>query len=394
MAPAELKGLKEQLKDLLEKGFIRPSTLPWGAPVQFVRKKDGSLRMCIDYRQLNKVTIKNKYPFPRIDDLFDQLQGARYFSKIDLRSGYHQKATKFQWTEACEQSFQELKNRLTSVLVLALLEGPDGYAMYCDALGVGLGCVLMQRGKIIKAWKANVVVNALSRRSMGSLAHVEAEKRQLTREIHQVAYLGVRLVDSGNGGVILQNAAKSSLITKKGLGTQVNLSTAFHPQTDGQAEHIIQTLEDMLRACVQDFKRSWEEHLPFIEFSYNNSYHYSIQMAPYKALYGRRCRSPIGWFDVGKSGLHGPDLVQHAIENVKLIWERLLTAQSHQKSYSDVRRRDSEFRVDDWVFLKVSPMKRVMRSGKKGKPSPRKNKEREEEKKNEKKEQKKKKNGE
>jgi len=90
MAPAELKELKEQLKDLLEKGYIRPSTSPWGAPVLFVRKKDGSLRMCIDYRQLNKVTIKNKYPLPRIDDLFDQLQGARCFSKIDLRSGYHQ----------------------------------------------------------------------------------------------------------------------------------------------------------------------------------------------------------------------------------------------------------------------------------------------------------------
>ena len=90
MAPAELKKLKEQLKDLLDKGFIRPSTSPWGAPVLFVRKKDGSLRMCIDYRQLNKVTIKNIYPLPRIDDLFDQLQGARYFSKIDLCSGYHQ----------------------------------------------------------------------------------------------------------------------------------------------------------------------------------------------------------------------------------------------------------------------------------------------------------------
>ena len=90
MAPAELRELKEQLKDLLEKGFIRPSMSPWGAPVLFVRKKNGSLRMCIDYRQLNKVTIKNKYPLPRIDDLFDQLQGAKCFSMIDLRSGYHQ----------------------------------------------------------------------------------------------------------------------------------------------------------------------------------------------------------------------------------------------------------------------------------------------------------------
>jgi len=89
MAPVELKELKEQLKDLLDKGFIQPSISSWGASVLFVKKKDGSLRMCIDYHQLNKGTVENKYPLPRIDDLFDQLQGASYFSKIDLRSGYH-----------------------------------------------------------------------------------------------------------------------------------------------------------------------------------------------------------------------------------------------------------------------------------------------------------------
>ena len=90
MAPVELKELKLQLQELLEKRFIRPSVSPWGAPVLFVKKKDGTLRLCIDYRQLNKLTIKNKYPLPRIDDLFNQLKGASIFSKIDLRSGYHQ----------------------------------------------------------------------------------------------------------------------------------------------------------------------------------------------------------------------------------------------------------------------------------------------------------------
>jgi len=90
MAPVEMKELKEQLQELLDKGFIRPSASPWGAPVLFVKKKDKSMRLCIDYRELNKITIKNWYPLPRIDDLFDQLQGASVFSKIDLRSGYHQ----------------------------------------------------------------------------------------------------------------------------------------------------------------------------------------------------------------------------------------------------------------------------------------------------------------
>ncbi|GKB21735.1 putative reverse transcriptase domain-containing protein [Tanacetum coccineum] len=90
LAPSEMEELSGQLKELQDKGFIRPSSSPWGAPVLFVKKKDGSFRMCIDYRELNKLTIKNRYPLPRIDDLFDQLQGSQYFSKIDLRSGYHQ----------------------------------------------------------------------------------------------------------------------------------------------------------------------------------------------------------------------------------------------------------------------------------------------------------------
>ncbi|GKD78659.1 putative reverse transcriptase domain-containing protein [Tanacetum coccineum] len=89
LAPSEMKELSEQLQELSDKGFIRPSSSPWGAPILFVKKKDGSFRMCIDYRELNKLTLKNRYPLPRIDDLFDQLQGSSIYSKIDLRSGYH-----------------------------------------------------------------------------------------------------------------------------------------------------------------------------------------------------------------------------------------------------------------------------------------------------------------
>ncbi len=115
---------------------------------------------------------------------------------------------------------------------------------------------------------------------------------------------------------------------QKGLGTQVLLSSAFHPQTDSQAERTIQTLEDMLRACALDFKGSWDDHLPLIEFAYNNSFHSSIGMAPFEALYGRKCRSPIGWFEVGEAAVSGPDSVFEAMEKVKLIRERLKTAQS------------------------------------------------------------------
>ena len=106
------------------------------------------------------------------------------------------------------------------------------------------------------------------------------------------------------------------------------MSTAFHPQMDGQSERTIQTLEDMLRACVPDFKGSWEKHLPLVEFTYNNSYQASIQMTPYKAMYVRLCRSPVCWMKVGERPSMGPDLVRDASEKVDVIQKCLLTAHS------------------------------------------------------------------
>jgi hypothetical protein len=155
------------------------------------------------------------------------------------------------------------------------------------------------------------------------------------------------------------------------MGTKLHFSTAFHPQTDGQSERTIQTLEDMLRACVLEFKGSWDTHLSLMEFAYNNSYHSSIAMAPFEALYGRKCRTPVCWDEVGERKLVGPELVQMTSENVKRIRENLKIAQDRQKSYADRRRKDLEFAVGDEVFLKLSPWKGVLRFGKRGKLSPR-----------------------
>ena len=149
------------------------------------------------------------------------------------------------------------------------------------------------------------------------------------------------------------------------------MSTAFHPQTYGKSERTIQILEDMLRACVLDLKGSWEEHLPLVEFAYNNSYQASIQMVPYEALYGRPCQSPICWTKVGESSITGPDLIRGTLKKVGMIRKHLLTAQSRQKSYADVRRQPLEFETGDHVFLKVMPKRGVIRFGKRGKLSPR-----------------------
>jgi hypothetical protein len=126
----------------------------------------------------------------------------------------------------------------------------------------------------------------------------------------------------------------------------------------------------MLRVCVLDLGGSSDQYLPLMEFAYNNNYQSSIQMTPLEALYGRRCRSPTGWFEAGKFKLEGPNMILDAIEKVKVIQDRLVTAQSRQKSYADKRHRPLEFSVGEHVFLHVSPMKGVLRFGRKGKLSP------------------------
>nr|CAD1823352.1 unnamed protein product [Ananas comosus var. bracteatus] len=127
----------------------------------------------------------------------------------------------------------------------------------------------------------------------------------------------------------------------------------------------------MFRACVLDYGDGWFRYLPLVEFAYNNSYQASIGMAPYEALYGRRCRSPICWDDVGERRLIGPDLVEDAEAKIRIARERLLTAQSRQRSYADQRRRDLEFQVGEHVLLKVSPSRGIKRFGLRNKLSPR-----------------------
>ena len=117
---------------------------------------------------------------------------------------------------------------------------------------------------------------------------------------------------------------------QEALGTKLRLSSAYHPQTDGQSERTIQSLEDLLRTCVLDHLGSWDEILPLVEFTYNNSYQASIGMAPFEALYGRKCRTPLCWFQDGESVLIGPELIQQTNEKIKMIQERLKTSLSRK----------------------------------------------------------------
>nr|GEX44331.1 reverse transcriptase domain-containing protein [Tanacetum cinerariifolium] len=374
-------------------GFIRPSSLPWGAPVLFVKKKDGSFRMCIDYHELNNLTVKNRYPLPRINDLFDQLQGSSVYSKIDLRSGYHQLRVR-------EEDIPKTAFRMRyghyefRVMPFGLTNAPvnkkviayasrqlkiheKNYTTHDLELGAvvfalkmwihylyGTRTLIMHEShkskysihpgsdkmyqdlKQLYWWpnmKENIAtyvskclscskVKAEHQKPSGLLVQPEIPEwkwekitmdfitklpkttngydtiwvivDRLTKSAH---FLPMRendpmekLMKLYMKEVVARHGVTVSIISDldgrftslfwqalhKALGTRLDMSTTYHPETDGQSERTIQTLEDMLRACVIDFGKSWDRHLPLVEFSYNNSYHTSIKAAPFDALYG------------------------------------------------------------------------------------------------------------
>ncbi|GJR66541.1 putative reverse transcriptase domain-containing protein [Tanacetum coccineum] len=528
LAPSRLQELSTQLQEFSDKGFIRPSSSPRGAPVLFVKKKDGSFQMCIDYRKLNKLTVKNRYSLPRIDNLFDQLQGSSVYSKIDLSKEEHaghiklilellkkeELYAKFLkcdfWllrvqflghmidSEGIHMSCRLLPMIYQSAPILALLEGSENFVVYCDASRKGLGTILMQREKVIayascqlKIHEKNYtthdlelgvvearkeenfgtedlcgMIKKLEQRTDGTLclngrswipcrgnlrelimhesykskylvhlgsdkmyqdlkklywwpnmkvkistyvskcltcAKVKAECQKpsgllvqpvipvwkwenvtmdfvtklpktstgqdtiwvivdrLTKSTH---FLPMKETDSMEKltrqylkEVVSRHGVSVSIIfdrdskftshfwqsLDKALGTQLDMSTAYHPQTDDQSERTIQTLDDMLHACVIDFG---------------------------KALYGRKCRSPIHWTKVGDAQLTGPEIVHETTEKIIQIKKRIQAARDKQKSYADRRHKLLEFEVGDKVMLKVSPWKGVIRFDKWGKLNP------------------------
>nr|GEW28102.1 reverse transcriptase domain-containing protein [Tanacetum cinerariifolium] len=315
LAPLEMQELSNQLQELADRGFIRPSTSPWGAPVLFVKKKDGSFRMCINYRELNKLTIKNCYPLPRIDDLFDQLQGSSVYSKIDLRLRYNRlrKNKKYIWGEDQESAYQLLKQKLCEAPILALPEGNDDFVVYCDASHQECqkpsGLLIQPE---IPTWKwKRITMDFVSKLPKTSNEHdtIWVIVDRLTKSAH---FIPTRATDSMK---TITRLYIKEIVSRYGVPISIisdrdshftSRFWAYHSETDGQSERTIQTLEDMLRACVIDFGKGWEKHLPLVEFSYNNSYHASIKAAPVKALYGQKCRSPVCLAEVGYVLLTGP----------------------------------------------------------------------------------------
>jgi hypothetical protein len=212
---------------------------------------------------------------------------------------------------------------------------------------------------------------------------------RLTKVAHfipvKTTYTSARLVKIYMNRIVCLHGVPKSIVSDRGtqftphywrqlhesLGTRLEFSTTFHPQTNGQTERVNQIMEDMLRDCALNYESSWDENLPYAEFSYNNSHQVSIEMAPFEALYGRKCTTPLLWSGVGARSLFGPDVIKDAEEKVRLIRDRINIAQSRQKSYADSRHREVTYEVGDRAYLRVSPLRGVKRFGVKGKLEPR-----------------------
>ncbi|GJS39531.1 putative reverse transcriptase domain-containing protein [Tanacetum coccineum] len=416
LAPSEMQELSGQLQELQDKGFIRQSHSP----------------------ELNKLTVKNRYPLPRIDDLFDQLQGAHHFSKIDLRSGYHQlrskeehevhlrlvlellkkeklyakfskcefwlqevhflshvvnqngihvdpkKQKKYEWGVEQEEAFQTLKSNLCDAPILSLHDGVEDFVVYCKANVVADALSRKERVKPrrLRAVAMNIQ-SGVRRMILASQSEAFKQENVLAERLHGldqqmerkedeslyfmdriwVSLVGehqrplgllqqpeipkwkwdkitmdfiTKLPKTKSGHdtiwVIVNRLTKSAyfLATREDYSTTrlaklyIDEIVARHgvpvliiSDRDGrQSKRTIQTLEDMLRACVIDFGGNWDVHLPLAEFFYNNSYHSSIRCAPFKALYGKKCRSPVLWAKIGESSLIGPELVQETTNKI------------------------------------------------------------------------------
>nr|GFA31810.1 putative reverse transcriptase domain-containing protein [Tanacetum cinerariifolium] len=234
--------------------------------------------------------------------------------------------------------------------------------VYCDASHKGLCVVLMQKEKVIsyasrqlKAHEKNYTTHDLK------LGAVVFALKMWRHYLYGTKY--VMFIDHKS----LQHILDQKELNMRQRCTRLDMSTAYHPETNGQSERSIQTLEDMLRTCVLDFRKGWDKHLPLVEFSYNNSYHTNIKVAPFKTLYGHKCLSPICWAEVRDRQLTGPEIIYETTEKIVQIKS---PADDRQKSYADIRRKPLEFQVGDKVMLKVSPWKGVIRFGKRGKLNP------------------------
>nr|GEV13609.1 putative reverse transcriptase domain-containing protein [Tanacetum cinerariifolium] len=344
LAPSEMKELAEQLKELSNKGFIRPSSSPWGAPVLFVKKKDGSFR----------TPYLDKFVIVFINDIL-------IYSKDEKEHEEHLKEIlELLKKEELYAKFSKCKFWIPKVQFLGHVinsQGSEDFIVYCDASNKGLGAVLMQREKVISYVSRQLKIH---------------EKNYTTHDLELRAVVFARKANVVTDA--LSRKEQEPPLRVRALVMTISLDL---PRQILNAQTEARKSENIKKEDVR------------VEFSYNNSNHASIKAAPIEALYGRKCRSPVYWTEVGGAQILGLELIQETIEKIVQIKQEIQAARNRQKSYADLKRKPMEFQVGDKkiyadlkhkpmefqvgdkVMLKVLPWKGVVRFGKRGKLNPR-----------------------
>ncbi|GJS09230.1 putative reverse transcriptase domain-containing protein [Tanacetum coccineum] len=254
------------------------------------------------------------------------IRGLSTYSKIDLRLGYHQLRVSDE--DIPKTAFRTRYGHYEfQVMSFGLTNAP---AVFMDLMNRFLGHVIDSRGIYVDPSKIEAVKDWASPITPTEICQFLGLAGYYRRFIEDFSKIAKPLTE------LTQKNKKFWQSMQSALGTQLDISTAYHPETDGQSESTIQTLKDMLRACVIDFGKGWERHLPLVEFSYNNSYHASIKAAPFEALHGQKCRSPVCWAKVGDVQLTGPKIIHETTEKIMQIRQRLQAARDQQRSYANV----------------------------------------------------------
>ncbi|GJY78896.1 putative reverse transcriptase domain-containing protein [Tanacetum coccineum] len=344
LAPSEMKELSEQLKELSDKGFIRPSSSPWGAPVLFVKKKDGSFRMCIDYRELNKLTVKNRYPLPRIDDLFDQLQGSSVYSKIDLRSGYHQ--LRVQEEDIPKTAFRTRYGHYEfQVMPFGLTNAP---AVFMD---------LMNR--VCKPYLDKFVIvfiDDILIYSKNEQEHKEHLKQILELLKKEELFAFILILRS------LQTLLGIKLRYEYCVPAKITAKPKDHSNS-----------QDMLLLVRSTLERFGLTICTLVRVLNNNSVSLPASRLHHsKHFMGKSVIHLFDGTEVRRSSYtRSRTKFKRPLRKSSRIKQRMQAARDRQKSYADLKRKPMEFQVGDKVMLKVSPWKGVVRFGKRGKLNPR-----------------------
>nr|GEW56942.1 putative reverse transcriptase domain-containing protein [Tanacetum cinerariifolium] len=329
LAPSKMMEILDQLKELANKGFIRPSSSPWGATVLFVKKKDGSFQMRIDYRELNKLTGIHVDP-----------------AKIDSIKDWASPKTA---TEICQ--FLGLAGK-ASVVADALSQKVRIKPLRVRALVMTTGLDLPKQ--ILEAQTEAMKPENLKSEDVGGMLIENSKDLEKPRN--------EKLEPRADGTLCLNN--RSWLPCYGNLRTLImheSHKSKYSVHSDGVSEGYGHSVGYEYSA----------RHLPLVKFSYNNSYHASINVSPFEALYVQKCRSPVCWVEVRDAQLTGPELIHETTEKIVQIKKRIQAARDHQKSYANVTCNPLKFQVGERVMLKVSPWKGVARFGKRGKLNPR-----------------------